>query len=162
MARPDLLLAKHLSCANLPAARRAPYVDYIVVLDDAGKMVEQGTFEEVNSRHGYISGLALDQANWGRDDKVNAVLDAVSSPESVEVLLPKHETPADSARQMGDSAVYKYYIKSAGGVAIVIFIISMAVFAFCDSFPSKSTSSSLRSHAKKELYRSMAQMVGRG
>lgn len=105
----------------------------------------------------------MDKASWGREDKVADTLDAASSREPVENLLPKHEVPTDSARQTGDSAVYKYYIESAGWVAVIGFVVSMAVFAFCDSFPSKRTTSlRLKGYANKELFRSVAEMVGRG
>ena len=48
------------------------------------------------------------------------------------------EVEADSARQMGDSAVYKFYAQSAGWFTMTTFVISICIFAFCDSFPSKS------------------------
>ena len=49
-------------------------------------------------------------------------------------LLTDHS--ADAARQAGDSAVYKFYATAAGWPSIVIFALAMAVFAFCDAFPS--------------------------
>lgn len=47
---------------------------------------------------------------------------------------------ADAARQMGDSAVYKFYLESAGWPTLIAFVVAIIVFAFCDSFPSTSQS----------------------
>lgn len=46
----------------------------------------------------------------------------------------------DAARQMGDSAVYKFYLESAGWPTLIAFTIAIIIFAFCDSFPSRSQS----------------------
>lgn len=46
----------------------------------------------------------------------------------------------DAARQMGDSAVYKFYLESAGWPTLIAFVVAIIVFTFCDSFPSRSQS----------------------
>lgn len=64
----------------------------------------------------------------------NSVSDAIAAAELTGALQ------TDAARQMGDSAVYKFYIESAGWPTIIAFTIGIIVFAFCDSFPSRSQS----------------------
>lgn len=52
------------------------------------------------------------------------------------------EAEARKNRRTGDSSVYKYYIRSAGLLSPAVFITTMAILAFCDSFPSRSSYSS--------------------
>lgn len=60
--------------------------------------------------------------------------------------LPKAEYKAkqveikdDKRRQLGDSTVYKYYFSSIGAVSIIVMFALEIVWAFLQSFPSKST-----------------------
>ncbi|KAI9845011.1 MAG: hypothetical protein M1837_005155 [Sclerophora amabilis] len=114
--------------------RRAPYADHLVVLDQSGKNSEEGTFEAVNSRLGYASGLSWNNADWSHEGKPEPKRDSVlsSNPNSkaLEGVLPKGETEADLLRRTGDTAVYNYYLKSAGWKAPTIFVISIAIYAF--------------------------------
>lgn len=68
------------------------------------------------------------------EPSTNSASDAVAAAELTGALQ------TDAARQMGDSAVYKFYLESAGWPTIIAFTIGIIVFAFCDSFPSKSQS----------------------
>jgi ATP-binding cassette subfamily C (CFTR/MRP) protein 1 len=55
--------------------------------------------------------------------------------EALKSALVKAEGQAGLARQTGDSAVHGYHAKSAGWKAPIIFLASVALFAFCDAFP---------------------------
>lgn len=68
------------------------------------------------------------------EPSTNSASDAIAAAELTGALQ------TDAARQMGDSAVYKFYLESAGWPTIIAFTIGIIVFAFCDSFPSRSQS----------------------
>ncbi|GJN68101.1 hypothetical protein PLICBS_002144 [Purpureocillium lilacinum] len=135
--------------------RRVPFADKIVLLNQHGQVQHTGTpgdlkqvaelgwadrdldaqqekpgKDELNHEHGEYSESAPEklrrsQTNHGADNNA-----------AVQEVLQAVESQADTARQMGDSAVYKFYVKSAGWLTITIFVIAICVYAFCDSFPS--------------------------
>lgn len=122
-------------------AGRASYANQIVSLAANGTILEQGSFEKVCSQPGFTSGILLQSSSARPDDKRrdhSHHLPGTSAPE-IQKLLPSlaEETYNDTRRQTGDSTVYKFYLNSAGRKAPAIFVASMVVFAFCDSFPSK-------------------------
>jgi len=47
------------------------------------------------------------------------------------------EVQADSTRQLGDPKMYTFYARAAGRITLATFLVSMMIFAFCESFPSK-------------------------
>ncbi|KAF4311832.1 Metal resistance protein YCF1-like protein 2 [Botryosphaeria dothidea] len=110
--------------------RRAPYADYIVLLNDKGQIVEAGTSAELS----HVFGFSEKQQATERKVETARAPDAGAG--TLDQVLASTEENLKSARQMGDSAVYKFYMKSAGNLTLIIFFIAMAVFAFCDSFPS--------------------------
>ncbi|RYP83764.1 hypothetical protein DL769_001296 [Monosporascus sp. CRB-8-3] len=116
-------------------ARRGPYADYVVFLNDKGQISEKGTVEELS-------------------EKVNRPqTEAVVGPRPL--LAPKEETletqrvdtqpvvpavaiedlPEDATRWLGDSAIYKFYANAVGWFSLTTFCIAMTVFAFCSTFP---------------------------
>lgn len=75
------------------------------------------------------------------EPSTNSAPDAIATAELIGALQ------TDAARQMGDSAVYKFYLESAGWPTIITFTVAIIVFAFCDSFPSRSQSLTFESFA---------------
>ncbi|KAL1619695.1 hypothetical protein SLS56_010027 [Neofusicoccum ribis] len=111
--------------------RRVPYADYIVLLNKKGQVIESGTVADLS----HVFGPSEKQQPWTSERGAgNPQIQDVRSGTLEQVLATTDEN-LKSARQMGDSAVYKFYMKSAGTLTLIIFFISMAVFAFCDSFP---------------------------
>ncbi|KAK2038982.1 ABC transporter [Colletotrichum somersetense] len=116
-------------------ARRLPYADQVVLLSSKGQISEVGTPADLSSK------IEVQQA--GMKGIAHPVSDtrtqvAQSGRETVppnETALVDIEYQAKVTRRLGDSAVYLFYAKSAGWWPIVVFVLSMAVFAFCSSFP---------------------------
>jgi ATP-binding cassette, subfamily C (CFTR/MRP), member 1 len=104
-------------------------------MDKDGGIEDEGNFEEVNARAGNTFDMALDVDNTRKNDP-KKVLIRERDP-TLSSRAPAINAEADLSRQTGDSAVYKYYAKSAKLINSLIFISSMVVFAFCDAFPSK-------------------------
>lgn len=93
--------------------------------------MEAGTSAELS----HVFGFSEKQQATERKVETARAPDAGAG--TLDQVLASTEENLKSARQMGDSAVYKFYMKSAGNLTLIIFFIAMAVFAFCDSFPSE-------------------------
>ena len=111
------------------------------MLDQRGTIIEDGSFSEVSSRGTYLAGLtaqeeAGDQSK--REDitkQTSNVLANIELPKAVQAVMPETGNAAVMNRQTGDTSVYGYYLRSAGLWGPIIFTSSMAIYAFCDSFP---------------------------
>jgi hypothetical protein len=92
--------------------------DNILVLDKDGKVVEQGTFDYLRSRDGFVSKLMLHPEllkSGSRSDDTENILQKMPAAAVAKVLPgPSANDAADLARQTGDISVYKYYLKSIG------------------------------------------------
>ena len=51
--------------------------------------------------------------------------------------LKDEEVDAEHAKQYGGRGAYKYYLKPVTWPSLIIFIISIVIFTFCQAFPSK-------------------------
>jgi ATP-binding cassette subfamily C (CFTR/MRP) protein 1 len=95
-----------------------PLADNILVLDKDGKVVEQGTFDYLRSRDGFVSKLMLHPEllkSGSRSDNTENTLQKMPAAAVAKVLPgPSANDAADLARQTGDISVYKYYLKSIG------------------------------------------------
>lgn len=97
-----------------------PLADNILVLDKGGKVAEQGTFEYLRSRDGFVSKLMLPpellESASRSDEKENTSQKVPAAAAAVAKVLrgPSANDAADLARQTGDISVYKYYLKSIG------------------------------------------------
>ncbi|KND86897.1 Canalicular multispecific organic anion transporter 2 [Tolypocladium ophioglossoides CBS 100239] len=134
--------------------RRVPYADKVVVLNENGQLRYAGSPADLkqatdldwaigktqtkNSRAGAKDTRQSQEASDGDGDELRETHTnpGAESEAVVQGVMQSAEVEADSARQMGDSAVYKFYAQSAGWFTMTTFIISICIFAFCDTFPS--------------------------
>jgi ATP-binding cassette, subfamily C (CFTR/MRP), member 1 len=54
--------------------------------------------------------------------------------------VTEEDIQAETNRRTGDAAIYLFYVRSVGWIATLIFVVSITIFIFGQSFPSKSTS----------------------
>jgi ABC-type multidrug transport system fused ATPase/permease subunit len=114
------------------SVKRVPYADHIISLDGEGHVSETGGFDTLDKKGGYVASFALGMPDWKYEPAI-VVLPTVSEiPLSKEAVVKEH----DKTRQEGDTATYMYYVKSVGWGPTMIFIVSMAIFVFCLSYPS--------------------------
>lgn len=109
-----------------------PYANHIIALGDEGLIAEQGSFDELNARQGYVHSFSL-QVPVASDTSTpgfNAV--HVSSKEELEI-----SAPLNAARQNGDFSVYTYYFRTMGMFSLALFISLEVAFAFFSTFPCK-------------------------
>ncbi|KAF3384453.1 Metal resistance protein YCF1 [Penicillium rolfsii] len=118
------------------SVKRLPYADHIVVLDKSGRISEQGSFSALNKLGGYVSSFDLDAPDWDYKPKRYSASPSYSTVDSVEkekeTIIPEPEH-RDTG---GDLSIYTYYIDAIGWLPAIIFMVAMAVFVFCISFPS--------------------------
>lgn len=159
----DGLLRRFHSTAIVASssAKRLPYADHIVVLDKKGKVAEQGTFEQLNSSGGYVSTFILPPASWDYLPEYSNELDLTSySKNPAQQQMTEDSLEEDAARRTGDVTVYLYYIRSVGWSAAWIFIISITIFTFCNSFPRRYSKDTMKEDLLTKTHRYVAQVVG--
>jgi hypothetical protein len=93
--------------------------------------------EELQAKDGYVSKLLRGQI------KPAAATDAEKEPSaSIDTAGPQSQiSPAglaedDASRQLGDWSVYKYYFRTIGPNATIIFLLLTTGWAFLNAFPS--------------------------
>ncbi|KNG46388.1 canalicular multispecific organic anion transporter 1 [Stemphylium lycopersici] len=118
------------------SAKRLPYSDHIVSLDQDGKISESGSFERLNTSGGYVSAFDLALADWDYSPEKH-VYEAPPryTERPTDDKLTEDEIQAEANRRTGDTAIYLYYIRSVGWVPTVVFIVSIIIFIFGISFP---------------------------
>ncbi|KAH8805144.1 ABC multidrug transporter [Xylogone sp. PMI_703] len=139
------LLRKHQMTVVVASSSsaRLPYADHIIVLNDEGKVSEQGTFSGLGNMGGYISKLNLPTPEWKVDPEIVPVEDAswgsiISKEEcriSTTSVEAKDAMAKGSGRGKGDMSVYYYYISAVGWLPTVIFAIGICGFVVCFSLP---------------------------
>ena len=126
------------------SSKRLPFADHIVVLNENGRVVEQGSFKDLNAAGGYVSSFELQPADWTVRSTEMTNLDqvlamATTSKIVYPTLPPSKESTAttefEANKRTGDLAIYAYYAKSVGWFAVLTFILAMCAYVFCISFP---------------------------
>lgn len=114
------------------SVKRVPYADQIISLDGEGHITESGGFDTLDKKGGYVASFQLSLPDWQYEPAIAVIPTVQEVPLKKEAVVKEH----DKTRQEGDTATYMYYVKSVGWGATMVFIIAMAGFVFCLSFPS--------------------------
>lgn len=118
------------------AVKRLPYADHIVVLEPSGRIAEQGSFSALNKTGGYVASFGMGAPDWDYKPKRFSASPSYSTINSIE-KEKEDLAPEPVERDMGgDLSIYAYYINAIGWIPAIIFMVSMAGFVFCISFPS--------------------------
>ncbi|KAL2000415.1 hypothetical protein VTN02DRAFT_3099 [Thermoascus thermophilus] len=117
-------------------ARRAPYADEIVILDEKGAITRQESVRAADVMADVITEISSQSSSSSRyrtlSDSADGHDSVTKKPEEENVIS---EADARRNRRTGDSSVYKYYFRSAGLLSPAVFLTTMATLAFCDTFP---------------------------
>ncbi|KAL2845281.1 P-loop containing nucleoside triphosphate hydrolase protein [Aspergillus pseudoustus] len=128
-----VVLCTH-SVKHLPAA------DYIIALE-SGVIVEQGTFDTLSARSGYVQRLALKQRSDADTTKPSNQAKqgherSMPAKQTLLTLPPAATEPElDAARQVGDGTVYKHYVRSMGWFVAGCSLLFAALWGFFKNFP---------------------------
>ncbi|KAJ5151991.1 hypothetical protein N7492_010286 [Penicillium capsulatum] len=119
------------------SVKRLPYCDQIVVLGESGRITEQGSFSALNKTGGYVSSFGLTAPDWDYKPKRFSESPSYSTIDSIEKEKEAMDVPEPEHRDTGgDFSIYTYYINAIGWAPAIVFMVSMAGFVFCISFPS--------------------------
>ncbi|PQE15658.1 ABC multidrug transporter protein [Rutstroemia sp. NJR-2017a BBW] len=138
---PDGLLRRRCSTVVLctHSVRHLPAADFIIALGD-GTIVEQGNFNELVSRPGYVQRLGLKESSESDTSSERTDLKRVVQESKEQVLyaataktLPPSQDP-DASRQNGDKTVYKRYARSIGWFITFLSLFFGALWGFFTNF----------------------------
>lgn len=118
------------------SVKRLPYSDHIVVLDKTGRIAEQGSFSALNKTGGYVSSFDLGAPDWDYKPKRFSASPSNSTIDSVEKEKETIDSEPENRDAGGDLSIYTYYVNAIGWLPALVFIVAMAIFVFCISFPS--------------------------
>jgi len=112
------------------------FADQILALGPGGRIVEQGTFESLNLKEGYVNGLLIQPTL--ETESFSSDKSSQTEERSKTVGLPSAPAIPQAPvlnKQLGDSATYNYYIRSVGRFNGYLFIAILTVFTFLSTFP---------------------------
>jgi ATP-binding cassette subfamily C (CFTR/MRP) protein 1 len=105
-------------------------------LNAEGKVVQDGTYTELEADEGYVKSLVSKKRSFNGDEQITE-----EKPISDVMLKVKNgvkpDDEMDLTRRTGDMAVYKYYYKSIGPWISFLFVIITLVYCFVSNFPRK-------------------------
>jgi ATP-binding cassette, subfamily C (CFTR/MRP), member 1 len=135
---PSLLLSS-LHTTNVFAARRVPFADHVVLMDEGGRISYSGTPQDVDpdkvkELEGRVSWTLTGHSRPRDEPEMESGRRRLGVPG--ELMVADMKFQADAARRLGDSRLYGFYANAVGWLPLAIFVVSMAVFAFCSTFPS--------------------------
>lgn len=115
-------------------------MDIIIVLDNDGKIAQQGTFESLSSQDGYAKYLLqnLTSEKAVEDGIPESKLGDASSKISrkqAQVTTASVSYDGEKKRAPSDTAVFAYYFKSIGAWLAFVFLITTVISTFCTNFP---------------------------
>jgi ATP-binding cassette, subfamily C (CFTR/MRP), member 1 len=105
---------------------RLSYAQHIIVLDSEGKIAEQGSYETLSSTTKNAQSAPPEYS-----ESANPTADTDSGKTTI--LGPPNVQGLD--RRAGDSAVYKYYVRTVGWFNFAVFLGSCSLFIFALVFP---------------------------
>ncbi|RYC64367.1 hypothetical protein CHU98_g1837 [Xylaria longipes] len=139
---PDGLLRRRGTTVALctHSIRHLPVADHIIALGD-GTVIEQGTFEELMARDGYIRRLGL--RSGSESDTSSEEIPSERHNVKTEAQQLCHastntaleEEDIGELRQTGDKKVYKHYFKSMGVILAICSFFIAALWGFFRNFP---------------------------
>lgn len=118
------------------SVRHLPSADHIVALGTDGRIVEQGTFQDLVANQKYVHSLGVkakdsDSSLPESSDKLDEdeiAPDPLLRPRTTDTSVSSHVS--DLARANGDTAIYKHYAKSIGLFNLTAFMTTAAITGF--------------------------------
>jgi ABC-type multidrug transport system ATPase subunit len=90
---------------------RLPESDFVVVLDKGGKLIEQGTYSDLRSGHGYVHNLDISNHDeHDGQDQTEVKNESENEKPDTKVQTQEEET----AEVPSDRSVFMYYFNSNG------------------------------------------------
>jgi ATP-binding cassette, subfamily C (CFTR/MRP), member 1 len=108
------------------AVHRLSYSDHVIAMSGNGRIMEQGSFEELRMAGGYVQSLA---AKVKSEDTASSTEKKAEIPTQTEPFKTENEEEIEELnRQTGDFAVYKYYFASIGWLTTTVFFAFVVLY----------------------------------
>lgn len=107
---------------------RIRQADKITQLNERGEVINEGTPDEL------LEPLDDDDAQTITSDDLET--DIQRTVTFAAIPDEDDEPEEDNTRRLGDSSMYGFYARAAGRHTLVVLAICMAIYAFCQAFPS--------------------------
>ncbi|KAJ5139829.1 P-loop containing nucleoside triphosphate hydrolase protein [Penicillium atrosanguineum] len=108
------------------SAHHLSHADFIVSLDQHGKVIEKGSYEELMASSGYVSTLASTPSKANTSRAPDLLLD----DETLQDLNLEDEETDTTSRQAGDWTIYLYYFQIIGWPLLFLFFSCAVLFIF--------------------------------
>lgn len=117
------------------AVHRLPFADHVIVLSQAGYVIEQGTFNALRRHGNYVKELNI--AETLRDNDAETITDLRSSiVEDHSLAHGNEKTDYEGRPVVSDRSAFKYYFASLGTVNAISLTICVSAPAFFSTFRS--------------------------
>ena len=133
------------------ATHRLPYADQIIVLNENGRVAEQGSFEHLMHHGSYVPTVV---GRHHQDLEAEKTEDTVVPMDTYRSHLEEVEierAAAEMTRQVGDLSTYKYYFAACGWINTLVFFATVAGFGIFLKLPGEKT----KSYSRLNLSNSM-------
>ena len=120
------------------SVRHLPSADHIIALGTDGRIVEQGTFQDLVANQKYVHSLGVkardsdsslsDLESSEKLDEEEIAPDPLLRPRTTDTNVSSHVS--DLARANGDTTIYKHYFKSIGLFNLGAFLTTAAITGF--------------------------------
>lgn len=124
---------------DLPSVHFLPAADKIISIGMDGKIVEQGSYEELKDEQGYVSSLDITRrphpsafANVQKEHGFS------SSKFEIQGKMPE-VISTEAKRRLGDAALYPYLIRAYGKANFFVYLFFQVGWAAMTNLPSKSS-----------------------
>ena len=114
------------------AAHRLSYADHIIALSSEGGISEQGKFEDLVEKNGYVAGLAARHVIEADTPKEPAPAKAKTNDSTARL-----NAAADLHRPVGEWATYMFYFTSLGWRNVTLWMGLMLCYSLLLQFPGK-------------------------
>lgn len=136
------------------AAHRLSFANYIYVIGAEGRIVEQGSFQDLVRGNGYVASLTTRHMKEDVKPEKGPIVTKAPADD-----VARQNAAADLNRPVGSWAVYNYYFRSAGRRTVLSWLCLMASYSVSLRFPGNSSPALWSSHDLSDQFRHMDQIL---
>lgn len=113
------------------SVKHLPAADHIIALGTEGTIVEQGSFDNLMRKQGYVSSLGIEK---GQNQNLHAKVVAEEVSSKVKASPPDAAAAVQKSRQRGDWSVYKHYFGTVKPWSLVVLLLVGMTYGFTKNF----------------------------
>lgn len=110
-----------------------------MVLGGEGKIIEQGKFRDLRLKDGFVNKIVLKPEllllNTDKAEQNGSSATAPSTSTSKPLRGPTASDMDDISRRIGDTAVYKYYLRAIGWKIALVIVTGSFIYMLSANFP---------------------------